>query len=204
MSSRAIPAAHPDLYRVLIASSDPKFRNRSIPETEGQQISIEEALSGAQAISKLRTLAFDLLILDRRLPDLDAEEVAEIVRKKFPDLRIQLADSSDLPEEKPELPIAVPFRPLESSERARVSVASPLPAENEGLPGMVGQGHGRCSEGVPAGQTRRAAKHACANRRRNRHWQGVGCKSRPSDQPPEQKSAGSGQLRRHSRGFARS
>ena len=120
MSSRAIPAAHPDLYRVLIASSDPKFRNRSIPETESQQVSIEEAPSGAQAIAKLRTLVFDLLILDRRLPDLDAEEVAEIVRKKFPDLRIQLMDSSETPQEKPELPKPISFERQELSQRAIV------------------------------------------------------------------------------------
>jgi transcriptional regulator with GAF, ATPase, and Fis domain len=140
MSSRAIPAAHSDLYRVLIASSDPKFRNRSIPETEGQQVTIEEAPSGAQAIAKLRSLPFDLLILDRRLPDLDAEEVAEIVREKFPDLRIQLMDSSDPVEAKPETPKAIPFGRQELPERARISVASSLPAETEGLPGMVGHG----------------------------------------------------------------
>ena len=140
MSSRAIPAAHPDLYRVLIASSDPNFRNRSIPEIEGQQVTIEDAPSGAQAIAKLRSLAFDLLILDRRLPDLDAEEVAEIVRKKFPDLRIQLVDSSETVEEKPEMPKAIPFGRQELPERVRVSIESPLPDENAGLPGMVGQG----------------------------------------------------------------
>lgn len=143
MSSGAFPAAHPDLYRVLIASSDPMFRNRPLPETEGQQVFIEDAPSGAQAIAKLRLLPFDLLILDRRLPDLDADEVAEIVRKKFPDLRIRLVDSSEPPEEKPEFSKDVPFMRQDLSERVALSAVAnrePAPAEFDGLPGMVGQG----------------------------------------------------------------
>src|SRR5271169_2419414 len=100
MSIGAIPAAHQDSCRILIASSDPNIRTRSIADTIGQKVSFEEAPSGAEAMARLRSVAFDLLILDRRLPDLNADEVAEIVRKKFPGLRIQLVDSSVAPEEK--------------------------------------------------------------------------------------------------------
>jgi DNA-binding response OmpR family regulator len=104
MFSGAIPAAHQENCRVLIASSDPNIRNRSIAETGSENVSYEEAPSGAQAMARLRTMAFDLLILDRRLPDLNAEEVAEIVRKKFPGLRIQLVDSSEFAGDKAETP----------------------------------------------------------------------------------------------------
>jgi transcriptional regulator with GAF, ATPase, and Fis domain len=140
MSSGAFPAAHSDRYRVLIASSDPKLRNRPIAETGGQMVSIEEAPSGAQAIAKLRSFPFDLLILDRRLPDLDAEEVAEIVRKKFPGLRIQLVDSSEPLEEKPELPKGIAFGRQDLSERVALAPAHSALADIGGLPGMVGQG----------------------------------------------------------------
>src|SRR5579872_6958391 len=109
MLSGAIPAAHQDNCRVLIASSDPAVRTRSIAENSGQKISFEEAPSGAQAMARLRTVAYDLLILDRRLPDLNAEEVAEIVRKKFPGLRIQLVDSSEPAEVKAEPQLRNPF-----------------------------------------------------------------------------------------------
>jgi len=139
MFSGAIPAAHSESCRVLIASPDPSLRSRSIAESDNQRMSFEEAPSGAHAMAKLRAAAFDLLILDRQLPDLNAEEVAEIVHKKFPRLRIQMVDSSQTREETPEPP-------------ARASVPNPQVAQNLGLPGtepgpelnmlpgMVGQG----------------------------------------------------------------
>ncbi len=137
MHSGAIPAAHQDDCRVLIASSDPGIRSRSIADTIGQNVSYEEAPSGAEAMARLRSMAFDLLILDRRLPDLNAEEVAEIVRKRFPGLRIQLVDSSIAPEEKAE--------PSIRNSIADKVMPRPLPNDLDGnetdeLPGMVGQG----------------------------------------------------------------
>ena len=56
MFAGAIPAAHQENCRVLIASSDPGIRNRSIAETGGQEVSFEEAPSGAQAMARLRSL----------------------------------------------------------------------------------------------------------------------------------------------------
>ncbi len=140
MSLGATQAAHLEKCRILIASSDPKIRNRSIPETGGVNMTVEEALSGAQAMAKLRQVAFDLLILDRRLPDLNAEEVAEIVRKKFPGLRIQMVDSAAPIVEKTDSPAPSPFAGQEARQRASIFSDDPIQGKVGGLPGMVGQG----------------------------------------------------------------
>jgi transcriptional regulator with GAF, ATPase, and Fis domain len=137
MSVGAIPAAHQENRRILIASPDPGIRSRSIAESIGQKVSFEEVPSGAQAMAKLRSVAFDMLILDRQLPDLNADEVAEIVQKRFPGLRIQLVDSSAPSEERPDPKPRSPFMVNKISEEfANDALASELDA----LPGMVGQG----------------------------------------------------------------
>ena len=140
MFSGAIPAARKETSRVLIASSDPGIRNRSLAETSGQDVFVEETPTGAQAMARLRSLAFDLLILDRRLPDLDAEEVAEIVRKKFPSMRIQLVDSAAPAQEKPAPPTANLTINKELPEKRPIISTDPIVMEPGGLPGMVGQG----------------------------------------------------------------
>jgi transcriptional regulator with GAF, ATPase, and Fis domain len=143
MAAGAIPAAHQDSCRVLIASSDPGVRNRSIAETGGQKMFFEEAPSGAEAMARLRSMAYDLLILDRRLPDLNADEVAEIVRKKFPGLRIQLVDSAIPPEQKAVQVIRTSPKERDIPQQfARESVE----AEHDELPGMVG--HGRAMQKI--------------------------------------------------------
>ncbi len=149
MLPRAIPAAQQqDLSSFNCESSDPNFRSRFIAETADPGTSIEEVLSGTQALAKLRSLSFDTLILDRRLPDLNAEEVADIVRKKFPALRIRLIGPLELPLEHPiERPVeqeALPARnSLTGSEIAQISIPPADPsaaAEMDMLPGMVGEG----------------------------------------------------------------
>lgn len=143
MAAGAIPAAHQDSCRVLIASSDPGVRDRSIAETGGQKMFFEEAPSGAEAMARLRSMAYDLLILDRRLPDLNADEVAEIVRKKFPGLRIQLVDSAIPPEQKAVQVIRASPKERDIPQQfARESVE----AEHDELPGMVG--HGRAMQKI--------------------------------------------------------
>jgi len=139
--SGASPAARKETSRVLIASSDPRMRSRSLAETSDQDVFVEETPTGAQAMARLRSLNFDLLILDRRLPDLNAEEVAEIVRKKFPSMRIQLVDSAAPAEEKPApLPVNKLISRELPPEQLHVSPADPAATETGGLPGMVGQG----------------------------------------------------------------
>jgi len=57
---------------VLIASSSMVFRKQvrhSLPTVDGR---VQEAMGGADALDKLETGDWQVLFLDRRLPDLDA------------------------------------------------------------------------------------------------------------------------------------
>jgi transcriptional regulator with GAF, ATPase, and Fis domain/CheY-like chemotaxis protein len=139
MSAGAIPAAHWDNCRVLIASSDPDLLSRSIAKTGNQKVCFEEVPSGAEAMARLRSASFDFLILDRRLPDLNADEVAEIVRKKFPGIQIQFADSLVVSNGESGPSVLNPFANKDISRKAAANDS--LPVDLPGLPGMVGQGN---------------------------------------------------------------
>jgi transcriptional regulator with GAF, ATPase, and Fis domain len=134
--STAFTTARSTTPRWLVASADPAFRNPFLQKRADSDADVEEAFSGAHAFAKLGSLEFDTLILDRRLPDLNAHEVAELVRRRFPGVTVSILDS---PGE--HLRAEVAAAPV-----AR-ELALPLPAEaalpesqGDPLPGMVGRG----------------------------------------------------------------
>jgi DNA-binding NtrC family response regulator len=78
---------------VLVASPSTSLRQqvrRSLPEERGP---IHEVQGGADALVKLESGHWQLLFLDRRLPDLDAEELIEIIKLRFPGIEVVLLDS---------------------------------------------------------------------------------------------------------------
>jgi len=121
--------------RMLVASDNPAFRSQFLHGDQGEG-SVEEAFSGAHALSKLGSLSFDALILDRHLPDLNVHEVADLVRRRFPHVKVSILSSREeriAPPAPPEPGVASLPAPIPSYER-------PEPAENEPLPAMVGKG----------------------------------------------------------------
>ena len=50
-------------------------------------------MGGADALDKLETGDWQVLFLDRRLPDLDAEELMETIRQRFPGIEVAMLDS---------------------------------------------------------------------------------------------------------------
>ena len=70
--------------RVLVASADPVFRSLMMKNREDSGAMSEEAVGGAHALAKLLHFACDNVLLDRHLPDLDAREVAELIRQRYP------------------------------------------------------------------------------------------------------------------------
>jgi len=78
---------------VLVASSSTSFRQqvrRSIADSRGP---VQEAQGGADALVKLESGQWQLLLLDRRLPDLDAEELVGIIKRRFPGIEVVVVDS---------------------------------------------------------------------------------------------------------------
>jgi CheY-like chemotaxis protein len=75
-----------------VASADPLFRDRVKRSPVYAEAMSEEAVGGAHALAKLLQWPCDGVLLDRNLPDLDAQEVAEQIRKQYPQIEVQLLD----------------------------------------------------------------------------------------------------------------
>ena len=79
--------------RILIASADSSFRRLLISDPVYGRAHSEEAVGGAHALVKLAQFSCDGVLLDRNLPDLDAAEVAELIRQKYPRIEVEFVDS---------------------------------------------------------------------------------------------------------------
>ena len=60
----------------------------------------EAAVGGAHALAKLLQWPCDGVLLDRNLPDLDAGEVAEQIRKQYPQIEVEVVDAEAVRTEK--------------------------------------------------------------------------------------------------------
>ena len=113
---------------------------RSLRDESG---AVQEVNGGADALVKLESGQWQLLFLDRCLPDLDADEVAKIIRARFPGIEVVLLDShSDgLPSSFTQ---NVPryeswLRPSAAVSSGASSHGSSVPScEVNPLPGMIG------------------------------------------------------------------
>lgn len=82
-----------DNSEALIASSSSVFREQVQRRLTGRWRSVQQVLSGAEALAKLEDGKWRVLFLDRRLPDLDSEELSAIIRRRFPEIQLVLLDS---------------------------------------------------------------------------------------------------------------
>lgn len=91
----ATVVAHPAvrISRVLVASSNESFRRRWVENPEYYTAQIEEAAGGADALAKLESESWGEVLLDRRLHDLDVDEVLQIIRGRYPELPVKVVDS---------------------------------------------------------------------------------------------------------------
>ncbi len=83
-----------DPATILVASSDQFFRQQVIRDLQTDPRFVQEAVGGADALSKLENCACRVLLLDQRLPDLDSQEVADFVGSKFPSVEVVTVDSA--------------------------------------------------------------------------------------------------------------
>ncbi len=77
----------------LIASPDSALRAQVLHRLNGRCRPVQQALGGADALAKLENGDWQVLFLDRRLPDLDAEELLAIIQRRFPGTQVVLLDS---------------------------------------------------------------------------------------------------------------
>jgi DNA-binding NtrC family response regulator len=77
----------------LIASPDSALRQQVLHRLNGRCRPVQQALGGADALAKLEKGDWQVLFLDRRLPDLDAEELIAIIHGRFPGTQVVMLDS---------------------------------------------------------------------------------------------------------------
>jgi len=124
---------------VLIASANRALRQQVLDRLSGRCRPVQ-ALGGADALAKLEKGDWQVLFLDRHLPDLDAEEVIAIIQRRFPGIQVVLLDSyraqtaTDEPENFAGLD---DYSPVLWSDREQLAKCA-LPAAAEPLPGMIG------------------------------------------------------------------
>jgi len=78
---------------VLVASPNTSVREQLRRTLDDRGCAVQEVSGGADALAKLETGQWQLLFLDRRLPDLDAEEVIAIIKARFPGIEVILVES---------------------------------------------------------------------------------------------------------------
>jgi DNA-binding NtrC family response regulator len=123
----------------LIASPNSALREQVVQRMNGRWRPVQHASGGADALVKLENGDWQVLFLDRRLPDLNSEELMGIVQRRFPGIEVVWLDSETSctgtePAPKPELnsptiDVPEPHREIDADE----------PDQSEPLPGMIGR-----------------------------------------------------------------
>ena len=83
----------------LIASPSGALRAQVMHRLNGRCRPVQQVMGGADALAKLENGDWQVLFLDRRLPDLDAEELLATIEKRFPGIQVVLLDSDAGPEQ---------------------------------------------------------------------------------------------------------
>lgn len=121
----------------LIASPSSALREQVAYRLNGRWLPVHHALGGAEALVKLEEGDWQVLFLDRRLPDLDSEELIAIIQRRFPGTQVVLLDSDgDIPVRDEERtsgpsPVAEPRQGSSPGSEAGERCYEPLP-------GMIG------------------------------------------------------------------
>lgn len=96
MTSFPVPASYAN--HVLVASPSHAVRQHVLESLRSPARLFEQASGGAEALVHLETGFWQVLFLDRRLPDLDAEELSQTVRRRFPGIEVVLLDQESASE----------------------------------------------------------------------------------------------------------
>jgi DNA-binding NtrC family response regulator len=126
---------------ILVASPSSVVRQRVLDGLRSPTRQVEQASGGAEALDHLEHGLWQVLFLDRSLPDLNTEELSQIIRQRFPNVEIVLLDSEvdeiAVPQHVlPPLPGHVLPSGLEPIPARVAAVDAILQAP---LPGMIGE-----------------------------------------------------------------
>lgn len=120
---------------VLVASASTQVRERVLRSLD-RRGSVHVACGGAEALAKLESGHWQMLFLDRRLPDLDADELVEIIERRYPGIRVVMVDSG-LAEGAPEFASSIAEQ-VHFIAGKRVGNRTEIVPCEAPLPGMIG------------------------------------------------------------------
>ena len=83
----------------LIASPNSALREQVLQRLHRRCRSVQQVFGGAEALAKLEKGEWQVLFLDPRLPDLDAEELLAIIHKRFPGIQVVVLEPETVEEE---------------------------------------------------------------------------------------------------------
>ena len=86
------PLFSPPGGSALIASSNSALREQVLHSLNGRCRPVQQACGGADALAKLEKADWQVLFIDRHLPDLNAEELIAIIQRRFPNIRVVLLE----------------------------------------------------------------------------------------------------------------
>ena len=128
---------------VIVASPNSGLRKQIVQDFMLSRIHAAEALGGADALGKLENSECQLLLLDRRLPDLDAEELLKTIHQRFPGIDVLLLDEGGhplLPSQWRSSSASQLMATIQRWQAPRAAAVLHTAAGGaEPLPGMVGQ-----------------------------------------------------------------
>lgn len=134
---------NPDVMSVLIASSNAEFRGHAVELLSHNSWRVDVAHGGAEALGKMDSSPSRLLLLDRRLPDLQPSDVVEMIEARHPGVDVVLVNSQtgqvQMPHEVTNATVYEVLQALEACDdkSRRLVNERPLPVTGH-LPGMVG------------------------------------------------------------------
>ncbi|HEY6766718.1 MAG TPA: sigma-54 dependent transcriptional regulator [Candidatus Sulfotelmatobacter sp.] len=97
----ALTSPLPSAGGALIASPSSALREQVLLRLNGRCRPVHQAHGGADALVQLEKGTWQVLYLDRRLQDLDVEELIAIIRSRFPGTQLVMLDSDAAPEGTP-------------------------------------------------------------------------------------------------------
>ena len=146
MASSALERIALEMSRVLVISPNDEFRAKVANRDASDSCVVDEATGGAAALAQTDECAYATALLDRRLVDLDAEEVLAALQARQPNIRVIFVDSEHQEEVARAASVRWSAPKVEQGASKRVlrvdrpanghTGASPAERPAESLPGM--------------------------------------------------------------------